>query len=63
MQEIYRVLKPGGQFVLVAEVYKIQYHMKEYNDIKKTHALFEESGFNNIDLQSNKKYICIIGYN
>ena len=62
MQEIYRVLKPGGQFVLVAEVYKIHYHMREYNDIKKTNALFMDSGFKNIDSQLNNKWMCVTGY-
>jgi len=62
MQEIYRVLKPNGQFVLVAEIYKIEYHMKKYNDIEQTKALFEDSGFKNIDLLSNQKCICVTGY-
>ena len=62
MQEIYRVLKPNGQFVMVAEVYKIKYHMKEYNDIDKTRTLFEDSGFKSIDLLSNQKHNCITGY-
>ena len=61
MQEIYRVLKPGGQFVLVAEVYKIKYHMKEYNSIEQTITLFEDSKFKDINLVSNIKYICVTG--
>jgi ubiquinone/menaquinone biosynthesis C-methylase UbiE len=62
MQEIYRVLKPEGQFVLVAEIYKIKYHMKEYNDIERTQKLFIDSGFKDIELLSNKKCVCVIGY-
>ena len=62
MQEIYRVLKQGGQFVLVAEIYKIKYHMDKYNDVEQTKTLFESSGFKNIELLSDKKYICVTGY-
>jgi ubiquinone/menaquinone biosynthesis C-methylase UbiE len=62
IREIYRVLKPGGQFVLVAEIYKIKYHMKEYNTAEQTRALLEENGFTDIDLLSNQKCICITGY-
>ncbi|MDR0509280.1 MAG: class I SAM-dependent methyltransferase [Candidatus Methanoplasma sp.] len=62
VHEIYRVLKPGGQFVLAAEIYKIEYHMKEYNDIERTGALFEDCGFKDIDLLTNRKHICITGY-
>ena len=62
MKEVYRVLKPGGQFVLVSEIYKIKYHMKKYNDMEQTHVLFRDSGFTRIDLSSNKKCICVTGY-
>ena len=62
MQEVYRVLQPGGQFVLVAEIYKITYHMEKYNDVEQTVALFKDSGFRNIELLTNQKHICVSGY-
>lgn len=62
MHEIYRVLKPGGQFILVAEIYKIEYHMKEYNNAQQTKVLLEKSGFKSIDLQLNDKCICVTGW-
>lgn len=62
MHEIYRILKPGGQFVLAAENYKIEYHMKEYNNAHQTKVLFQKSGFKNIDLQLNDKCICVTGW-
>jgi SAM-dependent methyltransferase len=61
MQEIRRVLKPGGQFVLVSEIYKIEYHMKEYNSAEKTVTLFEESGFKSIEFLSRQKSIRVTG--
>jgi ubiquinone/menaquinone biosynthesis C-methylase UbiE len=62
MHEVYRILKPGGQFILVAETYKIKYHMKDYNDIEKTRKLFVDSGFIDIELATNKKCVRVIGY-
>jgi ubiquinone/menaquinone biosynthesis C-methylase UbiE len=52
-REVYRVLRPSGLFVVVAETYKIEYHMKEYNSIAGTHALLEDAGFVDIELLSS----------
>jgi ubiquinone/menaquinone biosynthesis C-methylase UbiE len=62
MQEVRRVLKPRGQFVLVSEIYKIEYHMKKYNSVEKTVTLFDESGFKSIEFLSRQKSIRVIGY-
>ncbi|MDR2737244.1 MAG: class I SAM-dependent methyltransferase [Gracilibacteraceae bacterium] len=61
IQEIYRVLKPGGQFVLVAEIYKIKYHMQEYNNTEQTKILFEDGGFSSVDLSTYQKSIRVAG--
>jgi len=62
MREIRRVLKTGGQFVMVAEKYKIKYHMEEFNNTEKTKELFLRGGFKNIVLLEDKANICISGY-
>ena len=62
VQEIHRVLKAGGQFVLVAEKYKIKYHMKEFNNTEKTKELLAVNNFKNIVLLENQQSICISGY-
>ena len=61
ISEIYRILKTNGQFIIVAEKYKINYHMKGYkteNDIKE---LFSNIGYKNIDYKETKNNICIKG--
>jgi len=60
-QEIYRKLNNKGQFILVSELYKMSYHMKEYNNAELTKVLFKECGFKNIRLLYENKAICIIG--
>jgi len=62
MKEIHRVLKPNGCLVLVSEVYKIEYHMKEYNSVIKTRDLLTNSKFTNINILKNANSICVIGY-
>jgi Methylase involved in ubiquinone/menaquinone biosynthesis len=62
MQDIHRVLKTGGQFVLVAEIYKIEYHMKEFNSVEKTKELFLLSNFKDVTQSTSQKSICVCGY-
>lgn len=61
MREVCRVIKPGGQFILVSEVYKIEYHMKEYNSAALTEVLFREAGFSQVRLMQAEKSICVVG--
>ncbi|OPX42974.1 demethylrebeccamycin-D-glucose O-methyltransferase [Ruminiclostridium hungatei] len=61
VREIHNKLTPGGQFVLVAEKYKIEYHMKEYNTAKLTKDLLRDSGFRIVQLFENSKHICALG--
>ena len=55
-RKIHRILKPGGQFVLAAEIYKI-----EYRTAAETKTLFEHSGFQNITLVTHQKCVFVIG--
>lgn len=63
VKEVFRVLKHGGYFMIVAELYKINYHMKSYKTKKEMEQLFKRVGFNTVQFQesTNKKWLCIIG--
>lgn len=61
VREIHKKLTPGGQFVLVAEKYKIEYHMKEYNTAQLTTKLLRDSGFRTVQLFENSRHICAMG--
>ena len=61
VKEIYRVLSENGQFIIVAEKYKINYHMEMYkteNDLKQ---LFFDIGFKNIKYKETKYNMFIKG--
>jgi len=59
--EICRILKTNGQFLLAAELYKINYHMKEYKTRESMKKLLEDSGFTNIIIRETKQNICFAG--
>lgn len=40
MKEVFRVLKPNGSFLLVAETFKIQYHMDKFKTTEELVNLF-----------------------
>ncbi|MDL4839962.1 class I SAM-dependent methyltransferase [Aquibacillus rhizosphaerae] len=63
VKEVYRVLKPEGSFSIVAEVYKINYHMDSYNTKEEIEQCLKRIGFNKITIIENKtkKWICIKG--
>lgn len=46
---------------MVAEKYKIDYHMKEYNNPELTKALLANAGFRNVELFESGKHICVLG--
>lgn len=63
IKEVFRVLKQEGCFFIIAEIYKINYHMKTYKTNEDMEQLFKKVGFNTVDLyiNPNKKWICIKG--
>lgn len=60
LAEVKRVLKPNGQFVLAAELYKIKYHMQEYNTTESMHKLLMARGFQNVYVCLTKKHVCFV---
>ncbi|KYD06754.1 hypothetical protein B4144_2134 [Bacillus atrophaeus] len=63
VKETFRVLKQEGCFLIIAEIYKINYHMKTYNTSEDMDQLFKKIGFNTVKIYENpnKKWICIKG--
>ncbi|KMY53788.1 SAM-dependent methyltransferase [Bacillus sp. FJAT-27231] len=63
VKEVFRVLKQEGCFFIIAEVYKINYHMKAYKTKEDMEQLFKKTGFNTVEfyVNPNKKWICIKG--
>lgn len=62
MAEVYRVLKPEGRFVLVSELYKMEYHMNEYKTPDALEELLTGIGFLNITLSQTSQAICLVAW-
>lgn len=63
VKEVFRVLKHGGKFIIISELYKINYHMKAYKTKSEIEQLYESIGFQRIQIIENarKGCLCIIG--
>lgn len=61
IKEINSVLKDNGQFVLAAERYKINYHMKDFTTAESMKKLLLESGFKKVNIFVTKENICFVG--
>lgn len=59
--EINRILKPGGNFLLVSELYKINYHMKSYKTSEALRELLLKNGFSNVHIFQSKSELCLVG--
>ncbi|WP_186577721.1 class I SAM-dependent methyltransferase [Aquibacillus kalidii] len=61
LKEIFRVLKSEGCFLIVAETYKMNYHMHSYKTKEEMEILLREIGFKRVKIfeNKNKKFICI----
>jgi len=61
IKEIYRVLNNHGQFIITAEKYKINFHMKEFKSKDEIKILFSDIGFVNIEYGETKNNMYIKG--
>lgn len=59
LSEVYRTLKQKGKFIILSEIYKIQYHMKEYNTEDSIKELLYQVGFKSVVIENRDKCICI----
>ncbi|MEH6942888.1 class I SAM-dependent methyltransferase [Bacillus sp. JJ722] len=63
VKEVSRVLKQNGEFFIVAEKYKINYHMKSYKTKEEMERLLKSFGFQTITFSENNhaKWLCVKG--
>ena len=61
IKEVLRVLQPNGSFLLVAETFKIQYHMKKFKTTEELINLFYKTGFKSVKCYEERGCICVIG--
>ncbi|OOR30183.1 class I SAM-dependent methyltransferase [Bacillus cereus] len=61
MKEVFRVLKPNGSFLLVAETFKIQYHMDKFKTTEELVNLFYKTGFTSVKCYEERGCLCVIG--
>ncbi|MGE7920810.1 class I SAM-dependent methyltransferase [Viridibacillus sp. NPDC093762] len=64
VKEAFRVLNKDGHFLIIAELYKINYHMKNFKTKEELEQLFIRTGFNSIKFyeQNNAKWLCVKGH-
>jgi len=61
LQEIHRVLRPGGTVMLVAERDKLAYHLERYETPDATVNLLEAVGFLQCESVTHSKWLCVMG--
>ncbi len=61
IKEVFRVLQPNGSFLLVAETFKIQYHMEKYKTTEELINLFYKTGFTSVKCYEERGCLCVIG--
>ncbi|OMD23752.1 SAM-dependent methyltransferase [Paenibacillus odorifer] len=61
ISEAFRGLMAGGTFVIISEIYKINYHMKQFTKNEEMEQLFRKSGFQTVNIHENNKWRCYVG--
>ncbi|PZD96748.1 SAM-dependent methyltransferase [Paenibacillus sambharensis] len=63
VKEAYRILQKGGCLMIIAEVYKINYHMHSHKTKEEMEQLFSGIGFAAVQFHENtsKGWLCIKG--
>ncbi|WP_410981769.1 class I SAM-dependent methyltransferase [Bacillus cereus] len=61
IKEVFRALKPNGSFMIVAEVFKINYHMQKFKTTEELVTLFNKTGFQHVKCYEEKGCLCIVG--
>ena len=61
IKEVFRVLQPKGSFLLVAETFKIQYHMEKCKTNEELVNLFYKTGFTSVKCYEERGCLCVIG--
>lgn len=61
IKEVFRILKPNGSFLLVAETFKVQYHLDEFKTTEELINLFYNTGFTSVKCYEERGCLCIIG--
>jgi len=59
--EVWRVLKSGGKFIVIAELYKMNYHMETFQTPAAMKELLEQTGFQTVYIseKTSKGWLCI----
>ncbi|MBC8061646.1 MAG: class I SAM-dependent methyltransferase [Clostridiaceae bacterium] len=60
IKEVFRVLNKGGKLMIFSELYKIDYHMKQYNTNNLLRQLLKDTGFESIEIYEKNQCICVI---
>lgn len=60
IQEVFRVLSKGGKFLILSELYKINYHMKRYNTNESLKELLKDAGFETVEIYEKNQCICVV---
>jgi len=60
MQEVFRILNKKGKLLIFSELYKINYHMGQYNTDESIRQLLKETGFKSVEIHKKNQCICIM---
>jgi len=60
IKEVFRVLSKGGEFLILFELYKTNYHMSQYNTNASLRQLIMDIGFESVEIYEKKQCICVI---